>query len=407
MTAPHSALAVFLWTLRRKWKGFAAYVAATGALILAILHIYPEIEQLQGKAIAEALGGDIEVSLTQDGKAGGDYTLTWGAYDGADGYVVVESDTEFPLGLTKDLGDAGVDLRMAATLLPNVGRISLHPFDAAKTEARFVDLDQKYGEENALVYFGVLAFRGELSDAGIKATSQTVNTRKLVAQGAFDTLLDHPLVKIFTGDGAVDVYSVKGFLCLELFNGLTIYLIIYFLIQYAGAFCSEIEAKTIDVILSTPLTRRGLFVGRYVAWVALDVLFIVSWILFIYLGVLSIGHQAEAPVGDVARTMLFFLPFLLSVQGVCMLASVATNHSMKAYAVSFGLYFGMGILDLLGTLSERFSFVKYASLTYYLDYDIIFIEGVVPWRNVAVLCLVAIVLFFAGLWVFERKDLAS
>ena len=78
---------------------------------------------------------------------------------------------------------------------------------------------------------------------------------------------------------------------------------------------------------------------------------------------------------------------------------------MKAYGISLGLYFGMGILEIVGTLSERFSFLKYASITNYWDYDVIFINGVVPWGNVILLSVVAILLFLVGLWVFERKDL--
>ena len=80
---------------------------------------------------------------------------------------------------------------------------------------------------------------------------------------------------------------------------------------------------------------------------------------------------------------------------------------MKAYAASFGLYFGMVICEGVGIMSERFSFLKYASITYYWDYDIIFIDGVVPWGHVILLSVAAIVLFLAGLCVFERKDLAA
>jgi ABC-2 type transport system permease protein len=407
MRTTNSNLAVFLWTLRRKWKGLAIFIAATATMIFAIVQIYPEISQLQSKAIAEAFGGDIEVSLTQDSKVGGNYTLNWSTYDGVDGYVVVESDEDLPLSLVKGLDVPGVDLRLAATLLPNVGTMSMQVFDAATTQTTLTGLDQKYGEENALVYFGVLAFRGEVSKAIIEGASQTVNTRNMVAEGPFDALLEHPLIKPFVGDVNVDIYSMKGFLCVELFNGLVLYLIIYFLIQYSGAFCCEIEEKTIDVILSTPLTRRGLFISRYLAWATMNLVFIVSWIVLIYLGVLSIGRQADVTLAAIARTMISFLPFLLAVQGLCMLASVVTNQLMKACGISLGLYFGMGILEIVGTLSERFSFLKYASITNYWDYDIIFINGVVPWGNVILLSVVAIVLFLTGLWVFERKDLVS
>jgi ABC-type transport system involved in multi-copper enzyme maturation permease subunit len=139
----------------------------------------------------------------------------------------------------------------------------------------------------------------------------------------------------------------------------------------------------------------------------MNLLFIASWIALIYLGVLSVGRQADVPPADIARTMISFLPFLLAVQGFCMLASVITNQSMKAYGMSFGIYFGMGILEILGTWSQRFGFLKYLSITYYWDYQSVFIQGVIPWANVALLTVVALILFLAGMWVFERKDLVS
>ena len=208
MRTTNSNLAAFLWTLRRKWKGFAVFIAATAAMIFALVHIYPEISQLQSKAIAEALGGDLEVSLTQDSKAGGDYTLSWSAYGPADGYVVVESEVDLPLSLTKGLDVPGVDLRLLATFLPAVGKISIHIFDAATTQTSLTGLDRKYGEANALVYFGVLAFRGKVSHARIDGASQTVNTRNMVAEGPFDKLLEHPLIKPFVGSQKLDVYSI-------------------------------------------------------------------------------------------------------------------------------------------------------------------------------------------------------
>ncbi len=407
MRTKNSNLAVFLWTFRRKWKGFAIFIAATAVMIFVLMHIYPEIAQLRSKAIAEAFGGDIEISLTRESETGGDYLLGWSEFEGADGYVVVETEEEIPLSLAKDLDVSGVDLRLLATFLPHVGKISIHTVDATTTEMSRNGLDGKYGEENALVYFGVLAFRGKVSNASIEGASQSVNTRNLVAEGAFDKLMEHPLIKPFLGDRKLDIYSIKGFLCIELFNGLVMYLIIYFLIQYAGAFCCEMENKTIDLILSTPLSRRGLFISRYLSWATMNLVFIASWTILIYLGLLSVGRQDDASFAEVALTMVSFFPFIQAVQGFCMLASVITNQSMKAYGIAFGLYFGMGILEVLGTLSERLGFLKYAAITYYWDYDIILIDGIIPWGHSILLSVVAIILFLAGLWVFEKKDLAT
>ena len=411
MRTRNSSLAVFLWTFRRKWKGFVLFIAANAILILLVISIYPEFSAVRGNAIAEALGGDMEVSLTQDTKEGGDYTLRWGKYGGADGYVVVESDSEIPLPLITDMGASGVNLRLLATFLPTGGSISIHIFDAGTTNTTLSGLDKRYGSDNPLVYFGVLAFRGEASNASIEGATHTVNTRDLVAIGPleklYEKLQEHPLMKAFVGTGTVDVFSIKGFLCLELLTGLTSYIIIYFLIQYGGAFSSEVENKTIDLVLSTALSRRAFFASRYLSWAAINLFFIVSWIMFIYIGVLAIGEDADAPLADIARTMILSLPLMLSVQGFCMLASVVTNDSRKAYGACFGIYFGMVVLRIVATLSQRLEFVKYLVIVRYWDYRTIFIDGVVSWGHVTLLTVLSIGLFIAGLAVFERKDLPS
>lgn len=415
MRTTNSNLAVFLWTFRRKWKGFTIFIVANAVMVFATISFYPELSELGGKAIAKALGGDIEVFLTENNKVDGDYTLSWSKYGGVDGYVVVESNNDIPLSLITSAGISGVNLQLLSTFLPllgkNVapggGKIFIHTFDATTTKTALTGLDEKYGQENALVYLGVLAFRGKVSNASIEGASQTVNTRNMVSEGPFDKLMDNPIIKSFVGNKNLDFYSIKGFLCFKLFSGLTSFIILYFLIQYAGAFSSEMEKKTIDIILSTPLSRRRLFVSRYLSWVAMNLIFIASWIIFTYIGVLALGEEANVSLGDIARTMLSLFPFMLSTQGFGMLASVLTNDSKKAYGISFGLYFGMYFLTLVATISQRFEFVKYLTVFHYWDYITIFIDGIVQWWHILLLTILSAGLLIAGLAVFERKDLAS
>jgi ABC-type transport system involved in multi-copper enzyme maturation permease subunit len=111
-------------------------------------------------------------------------------------------------------------------------------------------------------------------------------------------------------------------------------------------------------------------------------------------------------LADVSWTMFMFLPFLLSVQGFCMLVSVAVNESRRAYGICFGIYYGMHALRIVGSLSERLSFLKYFAIMHYVDHESIFIDGVVPWGNAAFLALLSVGLFVAGLVVFERRDFA-
>ena len=161
-----------------------------------------------------------------------------------------------------------------------------------------------------------------------------------------------------------------------------------------------------DIILSTSLSRRRFFVSRYVSWIAAGLITVVSWTLFMYTSVFAISEVANAPLADIARTMLLFLPFLLSVQGFCMLVSVATNDSRKAYGICFAIYYGMYVLRIVSILSERMRFLKYFTLFEYWDYNAIFVAGIVQWGGIILLTLLSIALFVAGLLVFERKDLA-
>jgi len=401
----NSGLAVFLWTFRRKWKGLAIFIAAIGLLILVIINVYPDFSELRGKAIAEALGGDMEISLTRNDETDGNYTLTWSKFGGADGYVVVKSKTEIPLSLIKGMDVSGVNFRLWE-FLPSDGTESVHPFDATATKADFTVPDKTPGEESAPVYFCVVAFTGSVSDARIEGASDTVNTKELVAKGAYDKLIEHPLMKAWVGDMGVEMYSIKGFMSFELFSSLTLFIIIYFLVQYAGAFSSEMENRTIDIILSTPLSRRRLFISRYLSWVAVNLIVIVGWTVFMYVGVVSIGETANAPLADIARTTFLFLPFALTVQGFCMLTSVATHDSRKAYGIAFGIYYGMYVLRIVSMLSERMSFLKYFTIFQYWDYNAVFVAGVVRWGGILLLTLLSIGLFIAGLTVFQRKDLA-
>ncbi len=419
MSTMNSAQAVFLWTFRRKWKGFSIFIAANAVMIFTIISFYPDFWEMGGKAIAKALGGDMEVFLTQNDEIGGNYTLKWSEYDEADGYVVVESDTEIPLSLIASVGLDELDLRLLSTflssfgtLLPGNARIFIHTFDASTTETKLTGLDEKYGKEDVLVYFGVLAFQGEVSNASIRGASQTVNTRDMVASRPYDKWMENPIIKGFIGGQNFDIYSIKGFLCMQLFSSLTLFIITYFLIQYAEAFSSEVENKTMDIILSTPLSRRRFFTSRYISWVAMNLVMIVSWTIFIYVGVLALesvfdfnNEAADVPLGDIARTMILFLPFMLSIQGFCMLTSVMTNDSKKAYGMSFGIYFGMYFLHILAQLAVKLNFMKYLTIFHYWNYNSIFIGGVIPWGHIALLIILSTALFIAGAVVFERKDL--
>ena len=130
MTTIPNNLAVFLWTFQRKWKGLVVFLVSVAMLVFVMVSVYPTVVELRGELMAEAFGGEIRILLTQDDAKSGDYTLEWDVYAGADGYVVVTSDTEIPLPLVKSMASAQANLRLMAVLLPGSGKHSLEILDA-------------------------------------------------------------------------------------------------------------------------------------------------------------------------------------------------------------------------------------------------------------------------------------
>ena len=56
MSTMNSTQAVFLWTFRRKWKGFSIFIAATAVMIFAIISFYPDFwELLKASLISKEL----------------------------------------------------------------------------------------------------------------------------------------------------------------------------------------------------------------------------------------------------------------------------------------------------------------------------------------------------------------
>ena len=129
--------------------------------------------------------------------------------------------------MIKHLGMTEVNLPLLTALVPSDGKVFIHLFDAVTTQAELTKLDEKYGTEDPLVHFGVLAFEGDAAAATIMGTSHSVDTRGMVAEGAYDKLMQNPWIRSFVGSRGAELYSIQGFICLQLFASLMLYLIIW------------------------------------------------------------------------------------------------------------------------------------------------------------------------------------
>lgn len=148
-------------------------------------------------------------------------------------------------------------------------------------------------------------------------------------------LLDSPLGDMIKYFGDKDtMFTTQGFLNLEVFSMLPLILGIFVVLIGSGLLAVDEEKGTLDLILAHPVSRSGLFWGRFLAFlVAMVVVVGCSWS-----GVLVAATQStlELTPASLARPYLSFLAVLLVFGTLALLLSMVLP-SRRAAAMTAGL----------------------------------------------------------------------
>ncbi len=222
-------------------------------------------------------------------------------------------------------------------------------------------------------------------------------------QAQFEQLLDAypPAMSAFFGD-VTAMATPAGYLSVEFFALAPIILGIFAVLAGSGLLVSDEENGTLDLMLAHPVSRRDLFIGRLLAFVAA----LAGIILLSFLGIL---------VAQSLSTMLNLAPLALAWPFVSLFA-VLLLFGMLALALSFLLpsrrlaastagflliasYFVTSLAKLNAALE---TLANLSPLNYYQSGDTIRGLNV---ANLAGLFIVAVGLAGLALWRFQKRDL--
>ncbi len=161
----------------------------------------------------------------------------------------------------------------------------------------------------------------------------------------------------------------------------------------------------LDLPLSTPMPRvRYLsvsIVGQVLVMVALAVAMMI--------GVVVVGVIVDAGL-DGGR-MLLVVPsavvFGCAIAGIATLLSVVTLSRGIAGGLTAGIVIGMYLLNVVAQLQPDLEWLAQLSLFHYFDTTAIIDEGVIPWVDITVHSVVAVVTWALALALFRRRDLAA
>ncbi|WIF87780.1 ABC transporter permease subunit [Acholeplasma laidlawii] len=160
------------------------------------------------------------------------------------------------------------------------------------------------------------------------------------------------------GEGGLDMstfygwFGVEGFLFVNLIGGS------YAAILGGSILSKEEDDKTIEFLLSKPISRTQIVFGKIIV-IIINLLILNSLVALVLM-------VAFVIYGDVNMTIWFlysYAPFVLQMifASISFLISVFVTKSRRVLSIALGLVIGMYVFDLISKLTDEFEYLKYIS----------------------------------------------
>ncbi len=197
------------------------------------------------------------------------------------------------------------------------------------------------------------------------------------------------------------ISDAAGFLNMEMFNLLAPLALPFFAILVgARAVAGSEERKTLDMLLSNPVPRWQLVVGRYLSMALglaaiLVLLALLTWVAAPIRGV-------HLPFSAVVQGAANLWPFCLFFGAVALLFSTFLRRGAAASGAAAAVLIAMYVANAVASISESVSQVRYVSLFNY--YGTAIVLGI-DWVHFLVILGLSLVLTALAAVAFQRRDI--
>jgi ABC-2 type transport system permease protein len=202
-----------------------------------------------------------------------------------------------------------------------------------------------------------------------------------------------------------DYTTPAGYLRAEFFSLLGPVLLLVYAIGAGGkSIAGEEEARSLDLLLSTPLTRAQ--VVRDKAATLLLTMAGLAAVVFAVVTVIGPLFDLSVPLADAGAACALFLLIGLAFGSLALAVGCATGRRAWATAVAGGAAVATYVVNALASSVPALGWTRPLSpFRWYLEPDPL-TTGLHP-ANVAVLLGIAVVCTGAAFWTFGRRDLSS
>jgi len=204
--------------------------------------------------------------------------------------------------------------------------------------------------------------------------------------------------------GQFDFTSAAGYLGSELFSFMMPALFLVAAVGHgAGTLAGEEERGTIDLLLSSPLSRTRVALEKLAAMcVELAALGVVLW-LALWVG--ARAFSMEVSVAHLASATALLVVLALAYGAIAFMVAAATGRKTLAIGLTVALAVGAYLVNSLASLVEVLEPFQKATPFYHYDVADPLRQGLDPWHTLFLLAVGAVAAA-AGVLLFDRRDLA-
>jgi len=199
--------------------------------------------------------------------------------------------------------------------------------------------------------------------------------------------------------------TIGQFLAMEHFSIIWPLMAVIMLVSIAGSsLAGEVEKGTVELLLSSPVSRLKIFSAKYL--VGLFSLLVFAVISIFAIAPLSAIHGIQYNLADFVLVAVISFLFGWAVFGLGILFSVIFSEKSRVYMFTGAIVLVMYVLNVIALLSENLDWLKYASLFHYYDYNAALIDGTLDIINVGIFGGVIVICSAFAAWWFRRRDIA-
>jgi ABC-2 type transport system permease protein len=208
----------------------------------------------------------------------------------------------------------------------------------------------------------------------------------------------------FFGPSAADMATYVGFLNLELYQIFWV-IILGILIGFIAAsiISKEIEGKTIDLLMSNPVSRKQIVFEKFVGLIPL--LLIVNFATMLTVIGVTVAIGEDLNFYYLFLTHLASIPYLLALSGIGLLISVLIDEKMKASILFIATLIGMYVIESISKIVPDYEAIGYISITHYFDTYNSLKFGNINVSDIIILIAVAFFCLIISMLYFEHRDI--